>query len=334
MKPYVRGGVLENFASTVELLGGDTGQLLREADVAPEVLSVPGIFMPYASYMRLMDGAARATGTPHFGLLMARSGNAETLGTVGIIMTQAQTVGAAWETLIHFYRIHDTYGRVRMYRYPETAMLSYALPRNDEPGSRQVYDVAAEITCNIMRGFCGAGFRCTEINFPYPEPPDTEPYAALPTDRLSFDAPSLEMHVPAGLMRQPLQGHSGELRTALGGYMAARSGPELSATQLVEDRIRSLLPSGDCTLSRIAETLATTPRTLQARLEAEQTSFRHILEGVRKEIATYHLRRGDMQLTQLAMVLGYSELSAFSRSFRGWYGVSPRRWVQQGDWGV
>jgi AraC-like DNA-binding protein len=37
-----------------------------------------------------------------------------------------------------------------------------------------------------------------------------------------------------------------------------------------------------------------------------------------------------MQLTQLAMVLGYSELSAFSRSFRGWYGVSPRRWAMEG----
>jgi AraC-like DNA-binding protein len=39
-----------------------------------------------------------------------------------------------------------------------------------------------------------------------------------------------------------------------------------------------------------------------------------------------------MQLTQLAMVLGYSEFSAFSRSFRSWYGVSPRQWVANGDW--
>ena len=179
--------------------------------------------------------------------------------------------------------------------------------------------------------FCGASFRCTEINFPYPEPDDLAPYDELPTDRVGFDASAVEMHIPAALMRQPLQGRSDELRTALGGYVAAQAG-EVSAARLVEDRIRSLLPVGDCTLPRIAETLATTPRTLQAKLESEQTSFRQILEDVRKEIATYHLRRGDMQLTQLAMVLGYSELSAFSRSFRSWYGVSPRRWVERGDW--
>ena len=332
MQPYIRGGVLENFAATVEMLGGDTERLLREADVAPEVLTVPGIFMPYASYMRLLDAAARSTGTPHFGLIMARSGNAETLGTIGIIMTQAESVGAAWETLIHFYRIHDTYGRVRLYRYPETVMISYALPRNDEPGSRQVYDVAAEITCNIMRRFCGAGFHCTEINFPYAEPPDTRPYAELPTDRVSFGASAVEMHVPAALMRQPLERGGDGSRSAAGDYFAANAGQDVLAARVVEERIRSLLPVGECSLPRIASTLATTPRTLQARLESEHTTFREILENVRKEIATYHLRRGDMQLTQLAMLLGYSELSAFSRSFRAWYGVSPRRWVEQGDW--
>ena len=63
------------------------------------------------------------------------------------------------------------------------------------------------------------------------------------------------------------------------------------------------------------------------RLEALAEALRAAMEKVRREIATYHLCRGDMQLTQLAMILGYSELSAFSRSFRRWYGVSPRTWA-------
>jgi AraC-like DNA-binding protein len=334
MTPYVRGGVLEHFAATVTALGGDADALLDAADVAPEVLSVPGIFLPYASYMTLLHLAARETDTPHFGLLMARSGNAETLGTLGIIMTQAETVGAAWDTLTHFYRIHDTYGRVRVYRYPDTAMISYALPRYDQPGTRQVCDVAAEISTNIMRRFCGAGFRCTNINFPYPEPADTAPYTALGAGRLGFGASAVELHFSAAELRRSLQGVSDELRRALDDLVIAQRGPETSSATLVEDRVRSLLPAGECTLARVAETLATSPRTLQARLDAEDTSFRRILERVRREIATHHLRRGDMQLTQLAMVLGYSELSAFSRSFRSWYGVSPRDWVERGDWRV
>ena len=75
-------------------------------------------------------------------------------------------------------------------------------------------------------------------------------------------------------------------------------------------------------------------RSLQLQLAEEQCSFRELLEKVRREIATYHLRRGDLPLTQLALLLGYSELSAFSRSFRDWYGLSPRQWVARGAWGT
>lgn len=334
MTPYIRGGILEHFADTVTSLGGDPDALLAAADVAPEVLTVPGIYLPYANYLRLLDLAARATDTPHFGLLLSRSGNAETLGTLGIIMTQAETVGAAWETLTHFYRIHDTYGRVRLYRYPESAMISYSLPRYDQSGTRQACDVAAAITCNIMRRFCGVEFRCSRVNLPFSEPEDTAPYAALGAEELGFSASGVELYFPAAVMQRSLQGASEELRRALGGLVSDHSGRETSVARLVEDRVRSLLSAGDCTLAKVADTLATSPRTLQARLALEDTSFRQILERVRREIATFHLRRGDMQLTQLAMVLGYSELSAFSRSFRDWYGVSPRRWVARGDWRV
>ena len=331
MQPYVRGGILKYFSTTVEMFGGDPAELFEQANVAPEVMTIPGIFVPYASYMRLMDIAARSLGVPHIGLLMARSGNAETLGAVGIIMTQAETVGAAWDTLIHFYRIHDTYGRVRMYRYPDTMLVSYALPRNDQPGTRQVYDVAAGMTANIMRQFCGADFIAEELNFPYPEPTDISPYSELPARRVNFGASTMEMHISARVMSQQLPGRSDELHSILGGNFAKQSEGSGSAVRVVEDMIRRLLPTGECTLPRVAEMLATTPRTLQARLDAEDSSFRQLLENVRREIATFHLRRGDMQLTQLAMVLGYSELSAFSRSFRSWYGVSPRRWVRQGN---
>ena len=129
MQPYIRGGVLEYFRGTVEQLGGDTEALLRRCEVAPEVLTVPGIYLPYANYMRLMHAAARATSTPHFGLLMSRSASAETLGTTGIIMTQAHTVGDAWKTLAHFYRVHDTYGTVGFELSRDKAMVRYALPR-------------------------------------------------------------------------------------------------------------------------------------------------------------------------------------------------------------
>ena len=332
MQPYIRGGILEYFPGTVAALGGNTDALLAEADVAPEVLTIPGIFLPYASYLRLMDCAARRLNTPHFGLEMSRSGNAETLGTIGLIMQQAQTVGAAWETLAQFYRIHDTYGTVTLRRAGGMAVVSYSIPRNDQPGARQIYDVAAGIISNIMRQFCGLDFRALEIGFPYLKPPDLKPYRQLPTDKMRFGTSSLEVYLESVVLDQPLPGgRSDELKLVLDDYFSSHGGP-VSTGRTVEGMIRRLLPTGECTLPIVAEALSMTVRTLQARLDEEQNSFRQILEKVRREIAVFHLMRGDMQLTQLAMVLGYSELSAFSRSFRNWYGVSPRQWAEQGDW--
>jgi AraC-like DNA-binding protein len=263
---------------------------------------------------------------------MARSSNAETLGTIGITMTQAKTVSNAWETLEHFYSIHDTYGQARIQRHPDASIISYSLPRNDLAGSRQVYDVAAGIITNIMRRLCGPSFHAELVSFPYPQPDDLSPYVDLPCERLDFGGSAVEVEVAARWMEQPLEGTDDDLRLALDGYLTAQGDLPKSCGRQVEDMIRRLLPSGDCSLPRVAATLATTPRTLQLRLEEEGCSFRDILENVRREIATFHLRRGDMQLTQLALVLGYSELSAFSRSFRSWYGESPRAWARRTQW--
>jgi AraC-like DNA-binding protein len=331
MTPYIRAGILEHFRSTVESLGGDADALLREADVAPEVMTIPGTYLPYANYMKLLDLAARTTESPHFGLEMMRSATTETLGTTGIIMTRADTVGAAWQSLAHFYGIHDTYGTVSLQQVGDLAVMSYRIPGNDLPGARQVYDAAAGIATNIMKQFCGAGFRSSAYGLPYPEPDDLSCYASLGTDELRFDAEAMAIYFDRQLLDKPMPGRAGDVRSLLDGYFATReAGTTNPTSRRVEEIIRSLLPTGHCTLALVAETLATAERTLQARLEAERSSFRELLEKVRREIATYHLSRGDMQLTQLAMILGYSELSAFSRSFRRWYGVSPRRWASGG----
>jgi AraC-like DNA-binding protein len=330
MTPYIRAGILEHFRSALEALGGDADRLLRQADVAPEVMTIPGIYLPYANYMTLMDLAARATGTPHFGLEMMRLATTETLGTTGIIMAQADTVGAAWQSLAHFYGNLDSFGTVSMWQTGSHAVMSYAIPGNHLPGARQVYDAAAGLATNIMKQFCGTAYRPTAVGLPYPEPGDLTCYAGLATEEIRFDANAMELYFERAVLERRLPDRKDKTGSALERYFANREvGITNRTTRRVEDIIRRLLPTGKCTLPLVAETLSTTDRTLQAHLESEHSSFRELMEKIRREIATYHLSRGDMQLTQLAMILGYSELSAFSRSFRRWYGESPRGWARR-----
>jgi len=90
--------------------------------------------------------------------------------------------------------------------------------------------------------------------------------------------------------------------------------------------IRILLPDGKCNIENITSLLSTSERSLQRKLKASGTSFRQIVEGVRKTTAKQHILHSDLSNSQLAYLLGYSELSVFTRAFKHWFGVSPSQW--------
>ena len=71
------------------------------------------------------------------------------------------------------------------------------------------------------------------------------------------------------------------------------------------------------------------PRVLQQRLAAQGSSFSALLESRRLRLAKEHLAHSDIDLTTLALNLGYAELAVFSRAFKRWQGVSPRAWRRQ-----
>jgi AraC-like DNA-binding protein len=97
----------------------------------------------------------------------------------------------------------------------------------------------------------------------------------------------------------------------------------------VTDRLRALLteqlPTGDFSLKSLARQLAISPRTLQRKLAAEGENFNQVLETMRMELADHYLRRTETSIMNIALMLGYSQASSFSHSFRQAAGF--RRWI-------
>lgn len=327
MQPQIRAGLLVNFRPTVEALGGDIAAVLARAEQPSDVLANPEQYVPYKNYLRLLDSAAVITGCPHFGLEMSRELGADNMGVAGFVMTQAASVGAAWESLKRFYHVHDTYGAVVMTEHEGVACIRYEIPRSGLPGVRQSLDVAAGVSTNIHRMLCGSSGNISTLHFSYPEPDDLSPYEFLGCTELRFGQPGYAMFFPTDVLQWPVAHSDPQMKIILEQYLESL---ELSSqyvtSRQVEKLIRDFLSTGDCTLSHIARFLSMSVRALQNRLEAEHSSFQLLLDKVRRELAVHHLSRRDMQLTQLAYLLGYSELSAFSRSFKRWYGTSPRNW--------
>jgi AraC-like DNA-binding protein len=84
------------------------------------------------------------------------------------------------------------------------------------------------------------------------------------------------------------------------------------------------LLEGGCEMSSIARLLGNHPRTLRRRLKEEGTSFQVLLDDARREHAMRLLQTASV--TEVALSLGFSETSAFTRAFRRWVGLPPREY--------
>jgi AraC-like DNA-binding protein len=91
---------------------------------------------------------------------------------------------------------------------------------------------------------------------------------------------------------------------------------------VVARRMSGERPSVD----KVARELSLSPRTLQRRLEELGSSYQAVLDSVRHDTALRLLRASQLEIAEVAFLLGFEELNSFTRAFRGWEGVTPKRW--------
>jgi len=92
----------------------------------------------------------------------------------------------------------------------------------------------------------------------------------------------------------------------------------------VENAIVPLLPYRTINSPDIARRLGTSQRTLARRLASEGATFSGVLESLRSDLADRYLADGDLSISEIAWMLGYGEVSAFTHAFKRWSGHTPR----------
>ena len=96
------------------------------------------------------------------------------------------------------------------------------------------------------------------------------------------------------------------------------------------------LREGAPTLGQVAAQLGVSARTLQRQLHDRGVDFSGLVEDTRRRFAMQYLDDRANTLTDVAFLLGYSEVSAFNRAFKRWTGSTPsgyrRRRQTLGAW--
>lgn len=99
--------------------------------------------------------------------------------------------------------------------------------------------------------------------------------------------------------------------------------PSLTFGRKVRALIGERLADGRVGVETIAAQLNMSRHTLYKRLKEENLTFLGLLDDVRREQALHYLGEPERPLTEVAELLGFSELSAFSRAFKRWMGTAP-----------
>src|SRR5262245_50194870 len=145
-------------------------------------------------------------------------------------------------------------------------------------------------------------------------------------DSIEFGAAVDEISFPKRIRDLPLVDADPHLNELLIRYCEEAHEPGLrgSFRASVENTIVPLLPHGKARAGEIARRLGVSQRTFARRLSVEGLTFSSLLESLRFDLAKRYLAEETLSISELAWLLGYQEVGAFSHAFKRWTGKTPR----------
>lgn len=167
------------------------------------------------------------------------------------------------------------------------------------------------------------------VSFVFPAPTDRQAAAAYQrffACSVSFSAASTQVVFCASVLALPLPRSEAGVRQLLDrqAQAALLALPESDAfARALQQCMLRLLPEGRLDLPQVAAELHISVRSLQRRLDARGQSWRELLDGLRQQLAQQYLADPALLLSDIALLLGFSEQSAFNRAYRRWCNETP-----------
>jgi len=322
----VRAAALTGYFAVADELKLETLPLMRHSGLSRSMLDNPEQMIPARSVIRLLEESAEASGCITFGLRMAELRGIADLGMVSLLIAHQTTLRDALSVLTQFRNRINTNLALRIEEFEGMVLLRERFVFDPPMPSRQADDLALGVLDQLCRAVLGTSWNPIAVCLPYELPPVAERpvFHRLFSCPLEFNADfegillnSSDLDLPNPRADPALAAHARNL-------VAAIIDPgERSVVQEVEQAIQVMLPSGRASVGTIADSLGMTVRTLQRRLDSEGAQFSDLLDRVRVREMNRHLSQRRLRLTDIADLLGYSSLSAFSNWYRGRFNEAP-----------
>ena len=308
----------------LEGYGIDPEPLFREEGINPEAMFDQGARIPLVQYQRMDLKAAELAGDPFFGLKGAEYFRPAHLGALGFAWLASSSLRTAFQRLSRYARIINEKLTITLAEDEQFFYVSIdaQLPLLNE---RIREDGQLATLLKICRVIASKDFNPALVKFKQSEPPDPGYFYELFRCPIEFNSEHTVLVINLEAMDKRLTGSNDEL-AKLNEHIVVKYLAHLDKGDIVNRAKAAIidgLGSGLVTETSIAESLHMTPRNLHRKLQKEDTSFKVLVTEIRRDLAKQYIQDRSKTLTEIAFLLGFSEVSSFSRAYKVWNGQPP-----------
>ena len=331
--PQIRASCLAGLA---ELLIGTYGiniePLLDEVSIEHGALVDETRTFPLHRFAQLLELASERTGEECFGMAFADIYPRGASGVLGYLIMSSPDLRTAVTCLRRFARLQLEGVDLDLEEQGGLAHLTWNYGTTVMGPRRQLTEFFMALFSARARQMLGNEWALVSAEFDYREPNHVEKYYEVFSRQLRFEADRNRIVVRSDILSRANAEADRGLYKILR-KVADRELDELKATSdllaCLGEKIVEQLPLEGIDLEGAAAALQLSTRQLQSHLKRRGTTFEAELSRVRERLATHYLHDTDMAMTEIALMLGFSELSSFTRAARSWYGMPPTAYREQ-----
>lgn len=327
MEPgYISSPYLLNLLRIMEEMGYPRARAQEVGGIDTPDLLNPKHRVPMESFRDILADAHARLDVPNLGLMVGYRFRVHTFTETGSVLALCGTLAEAAQINSLYQCLAETLGKQTFERDGDEACMVWTPCFEDDEAYRHATEaiMAGYVTTTNWLSW-GFDRGVESVTFRHSAPDNFEGYETVLGSRFKFDQPRNLIQFNPKTVDLPLPMSNPEklaqVRHRLD-FILQRAEEKSGLRERVASEILNALQDQAVSFDVVARNMGMSERTLRRNLSEENLSYRTILEQMRKSLCETYMRDGR-SLTEIAQLLGYNDQSAFTRAFKGWYGVIP-----------
>ena len=315
---------LQPLARALPELGLDAERIFGRCGVSLQQLADANQRLPANVEFEVWDAIVAVSGDPLIGLKLADLVNPGALGAYEYMLRNSETLRAAVERAQRYIRVIDDHTVLELVETSEESVIRQ-VREGGYPHPPAGTECLFAAIFRVLHRSLPAGF-AREMRFQHRQRGELQEYTQRFGCAVRFEHSADEVALLPGWLDRKIgraDPRLGEVLEEQVQRMLAELPHADAWSQRARTQLARLLTQGEASLPLLAETMHMSTRTLRRRLLEQETSYKRLLDDVRRDIALYYVSRTEESFDQIAGRLGFAEASAFYRAFKRWADTTP-----------